>query len=87
MYLYIINNPGEGVQAKRRISTVIVSHDLPLVQEAGNWGVYGASYKCYTGISSKYVCGLMSLQFKCKLHVICNLVVKDVVSSTVLLLK
>ncbi|MFP3039583.1 MAG: cobaltochelatase subunit CobN [Candidatus Hodgkinia cicadicola] len=86
-YLFIVNNPGEGIQAKRRIGTVIVSHDLPLIQEAANIGVSRTSFGCYAGASSKYSCGLLSLQFKCKLHVCRKLIAKDVISGTLLLLK
>lgn len=37
-YPYIVNLPGEGTQAKRRSSAVLISHMVPAMQEAGLYG-------------------------------------------------
>jgi cobaltochelatase CobN len=39
VYPYIINNPGEGTQAKRRSAAVIVDHLIPPMTQAGTYGV------------------------------------------------
>jgi cobaltochelatase CobN len=38
VYPYIINNPGEGTQAKRRSAAVIVDHLIPPMTQAGTYG-------------------------------------------------
>jgi cobaltochelatase CobN len=38
IYPYIINNPGEGAQAKRRTAAVIVDHLIPPMTQAGTYG-------------------------------------------------
>jgi cobaltochelatase CobN len=38
VYPYIINNPGEGTQAKRRAAAVIVDHLIPPMVQAGTYG-------------------------------------------------
>jgi cobaltochelatase CobN len=38
IYPYIINNPGEGTQAKRRGAAVIVDHLIPPMTQAGTYG-------------------------------------------------
>jgi cobaltochelatase CobN len=38
VYPYIINNPGEGTQAKRRAAAVIVDHLIPPMTQAGTYG-------------------------------------------------
>jgi cobaltochelatase CobN len=38
VYPYIINNPGEGTQAKRRAAAVIVDHLIPPMTAAGTYG-------------------------------------------------
>lgn len=38
MYPYIIDVPGEGAQAKRRISAVIIDHLIPAMDESGLYG-------------------------------------------------
>jgi cobaltochelatase CobN len=38
IYPYIINNPGEGTQAKRRAAAVIVDHLIPPMTQAGTYG-------------------------------------------------
>jgi cobaltochelatase CobN len=38
IYPYIINNPGEGTQAKRRSSAIIVDHLIPPMTQAGTYG-------------------------------------------------
>src|SRR5262249_31753779 len=38
IYPYIINNPGEGTQAKRRAAAVIVDHLIPPMTTAGTYG-------------------------------------------------
>jgi cobaltochelatase CobN len=37
-YPYIINNPGEGTQAKRRAAAVVVDHLIPPMTQAGTYG-------------------------------------------------
>jgi cobaltochelatase CobN len=38
VYPFIVNDPGEGTQAKRRSSAVIVDHLTPPLTRAGSWG-------------------------------------------------
>src|SRR5262249_46386146 len=38
IYPYIINNPGEGTQAKRRTAAVIVDHLIPPLTRADTYG-------------------------------------------------
>lgn len=38
LYPYIIDNPGEGIQAKRRSSAVILDHLIPAMTRAGGYG-------------------------------------------------
>src|SRR5206468_3858440 len=38
IYPYIVNNPGEGTQAKRRSAAVIVDHLIPPMTQAGTYG-------------------------------------------------
>jgi cobaltochelatase CobN len=38
IYPYIINNPGEGTQAKRRTAAVIVDHLIPPMTQGGTYG-------------------------------------------------
>jgi cobaltochelatase CobN len=38
VYPYIINNPGEGTQAKRRSAAVVVDHLIPPMTQAGTYG-------------------------------------------------
>lgn len=37
IYPYIIGNPGEGIQAKRRAAAVIVDHMIPIMTRAGSY--------------------------------------------------
>ncbi len=37
IYPYIIGNPGEGIQAKRRASAVIIDHMIPVMTRAGGY--------------------------------------------------
>lgn len=37
IYPYVIGNPGEGVQAKRRAAAVIVDHMIPIMTRAGGY--------------------------------------------------
>jgi cobaltochelatase CobN len=39
LYPFIVNDPGEGSQAKRRSAAVIVDHLTPPATRAGSWGV------------------------------------------------
>ncbi len=39
IYPFIINNPGDGAQAKRRTHAVIVDHLVPPMTSAGAYGV------------------------------------------------
>ena len=41
LYPFIVNDPGEGTQAKRRTSSVIVDHLMPALTRAGNEGELG----------------------------------------------
>ena len=41
IYPFIVNDPGEGTQAKRRTSSVIVDHLMPAMTRAGNEGEMG----------------------------------------------
>jgi cobaltochelatase CobN len=38
VYPYIINNPGEGTQAKRRSAAVVVGHLIPPMTQSGTYG-------------------------------------------------
>jgi cobaltochelatase CobN len=38
LYAFIVNDPGEGSQAKRRAQAVIVDHLTPPLTRAGSWG-------------------------------------------------
>ena len=38
LYPYTIDVPGEGAQAKRRISAVIIDHLIPIMDESGLYG-------------------------------------------------
>jgi cobaltochelatase CobN len=42
LYPFIVNDPGEGSQAKRRSSAVIVDHLTPPLTRAGSYGALGA---------------------------------------------
>lgn len=42
VYPYIMNNPGEGTQAKRRAHAAIVDHLVPPMEEAGSYGELAA---------------------------------------------
>ena len=37
IYPYVIGNPGEGIQAKRRASAVIIDHMIPVMTRAGSY--------------------------------------------------
>ncbi len=37
IYPYVIGNPGEGIQAKRRASAVIIDHMIPVMTRAGGY--------------------------------------------------
>ena len=37
VYPYVIGNPGEGIQAKRRAAAVIVDHMIPIITRAGGY--------------------------------------------------
>ena len=41
IYPFIVNDPGEGTQAKRRNSAVIIDHLMPAITRAGNEGELG----------------------------------------------
>ncbi len=87
-YLYIVNDPGEGTQAKRRISAVIIDHDLPYIAEytaIADWS--GLGFDCYEELANKYICSLLDLQFKCKLHSWCELSLHELIHSTFVLNK
>jgi cobaltochelatase CobN len=38
LYPYVIDNPGEGIQAKRRSWAVILDHLIPAMTRAGGYG-------------------------------------------------
>ncbi len=81
-YFYIANDPGEGTQAKRRISTVIIDHDLPFIDEYAKISDRNSEgFKCYFGLTNKYVCSLFEL------HVCCVLSLDEIIDSTLFLMK
>ncbi len=88
LYLYILNDPGEGTQAKRRISSVIVDHFLPPLRALSA----SALVRCpgnapsRSEFSGKYYCNLLGLQFRSGLHVFGVLEMPSVVASLLLLL-
>ncbi|PIM95613.1 Aerobic cobaltochelatase subunit CobN [Candidatus Hodgkinia cicadicola] len=87
-YLYIVNDPGEGIQAKRRISPTIIDHDIPLVTEYStipDWK--GTGFSCYSNLGNEYICSLLDLQFKCKLHCWCEFSLHEIIYSTLVLNK
>nr|AIT41435.1 Aerobic cobaltochelatase subunit CobN [Candidatus Hodgkinia cicadicola] len=88
LYLYIMNNPGEGTQAKRRISSVIVDHFLPPLRALSEPGCAGNSHSLQQRLESnnKYYCNLLGLQFRSGLHVYGVLEIPSVVASLSLLL-
>ncbi|AUG91352.1 Aerobic cobaltochelatase subunit CobN [Candidatus Hodgkinia cicadicola] len=81
LYLYIMNDPGEGTQAKRRISSVIVDHFLPPLRALSEPGL-----QRHLEFNNKYYCNLLGLQFRSGLHVYGVLEIPSVVISLLLLL-
>lgn len=88
LYLYIMNDPGEGTQAKRRISSVIVDHFLPPLRALSESSCVGYSHSLRQRLrsDSKYYCNLLGLQFRSGLHVLGVLEIPSVVISLLLLL-
>ncbi|PIM95551.1 Aerobic cobaltochelatase subunit CobN [Candidatus Hodgkinia cicadicola] len=87
-YLYIVNDPGEGTQAKRRINSTIIDHDIPLITEypvISDW--HGIGFDCYSKLEDEYICSLLDLQFKCKMHCWCEFSLHEIVYSTLVLNK
>lgn len=84
LYFFVTNDPGEGVQAKRRINTVIVSHDVAPVNSTGALGLSANALKTYSNLSRGYVCRLMDAHFRYKLHTLCDMDLHDIVNTTVL---
>ncbi|XXN13669.1 MAG: cobaltochelatase subunit CobN [Candidatus Hodgkinia cicadicola] len=88
LYLYIMNDPGEGTQAKRRISSVIVDHFLPPLRALSEPSCVSnsQSLRRRPGFNNKYYCNLLGLQFRSGLHVYGVLEIPSVVVSLLLLL-
>lgn len=76
-----MNDPGEGTQAKRRISSVIVDHFLPPLRALSE-----PSLRQHLESNNKYYCNLLGLQFRSGLHVYGVLEIPSVVVSLLLLL-
>ncbi|MGP1918732.1 MAG: cobaltochelatase subunit CobN [Candidatus Hodgkinia cicadicola] len=87
LYFYISNDPGEGLQAKRRINSVLVSHDVAPISSAGALGLTRNAFKGYVNLTEGFVCNLMEMHFKCKLYTLCELKLRDVINTSVLLSK
>jgi len=45
VYPFVVNDPGEGIQAKRRAHAVVVDHLVPPMTRAGTWGALVAVEK------------------------------------------
>ncbi|XXM90213.1 cobaltochelatase subunit CobN [Candidatus Hodgkinia cicadicola] len=71
LYFYILNDPGEGTQAKRRIGSVVIDHFLPPLQMADKLVSLGRVDESfgYSRFNKKYYCNLLGLFFKRGLHV------------------
>ncbi len=87
LYFYVSNDPGEGLQAKRRINSVIVSHDVAPINTAGALGLTRNAFKGYANLTEGFVCNLMDMHLRCKLYSLCELKLRDVVNTSVLLSK
>lgn len=87
VYFYVSNDPGEGLQAKRRSNSVIVSHDIAPVSTAGALGLTRKDFKGYRNLTEGFVCNLLDMHFRCKLHTLCELKLRDVINTSVLLFK
>ncbi|MGP1911279.1 MAG: cobaltochelatase subunit CobN [Candidatus Hodgkinia cicadicola] len=87
VYFYVSNDPGEGLQAKRRINSVVISHDIAPVNSAGALGLTRSAFKGYRNLTEGFVCNLMDMHFRCKLHTLCDLNLRDAISTSVLLSK
>lgn len=85
LYLYIMNDPGEGTQAKRRTSSVIIDHLLPPLR-ALNKPSCESSSRQHLKLNNKYYCNLLGLQFRSGLHVYGVLEIPSAVVSLLLLL-
>jgi len=83
LYPFIVNNPGEGVQARRRIGAVLVGHLTPPPVEAGLHGDLAAleqaidEYSQATGLDPRRLCTLretiLDLAWRSGLAADCNL--------------
>ncbi|XXN19792.1 MAG: cobaltochelatase subunit CobN [Candidatus Hodgkinia cicadicola] len=89
LYFYILNDPGEGTQAKRRTSSIIIDHYLPpiLILDKLVIADFESASKGYSRFSQKYYCNLLGLQFRNGLHVIGLFKILSVVTSLAALLK
>ncbi len=66
-YFYVVNDPGEGTQAKRRTGSVIIDHSIaPLCLST----CVSVGVNDYNNFKIKYVCNLSNVQFKAGLHTI-----------------
>ncbi len=88
LYFYIVNDPGEGTQAKRRTCSVIIDHCVPamLALDEADCDV-GRLKPDYVNFSGKYYCNLLGLQFRSGLHVFCFVETTRLVGNVALLLK
>ncbi|XXM93367.1 MAG: cobaltochelatase subunit CobN [Candidatus Hodgkinia cicadicola] len=85
LYFYIVNDPGEGTQAKRRTSSVIIDHFLPPFRALGE-SVASTNSETCANYNKKYYCNLLGLQFRSGLHIYGFLEKPSVVISLLLLL-
>ncbi len=88
LYFYIVNDPGEGIQAKRRTCSVIIDHCVPAICMLSEADCKASELKLdYVNFSSKYYCNLLGLQFRSGLHVFCFVEMSRLVSNAALLLR
>ncbi|XXN13840.1 MAG: cobaltochelatase subunit CobN [Candidatus Hodgkinia cicadicola] len=68
LYYYIVNDPGEGTQAKRRTSSVIIDHFTPPITSLDEKKLKQSHAPSYLNFKNKYYCNLLGLQFRSGLH-------------------
>ncbi|ATY93501.1 Aerobic cobaltochelatase subunit CobN [Candidatus Hodgkinia cicadicola] len=88
LYFYILNDPGEGTQAKRRTSSVIIDHYLPPMQFLRRFTANSEKVsKKYLRFNKKYYCNLLNLQFRNGLHIYGLFKIPSIRASLATLLK
>ncbi|XXM93766.1 cobaltochelatase subunit CobN [Candidatus Hodgkinia cicadicola] len=88
LYFYIVNDPGEGMQAKRRTCSVIIDHCVPAMHKLSEADCNVGELKLdYVNFSGKYYCNLLGLQFRSGLHVFCFVETSRLVGNAVLALR